>query len=501
MRGSGGRPDPEALLRLPGPLLSRLRRAAVDARFDGTLVARAEAIARGQFDAVRLPLVHAWLRALDEPVAIWARLFAYRDAVDPARVRDALGDEVAAALREVGVLTDDADGLRSSLRLMPFADLLVASDEVDARFDPVMGPGATTIELWRAARVPEGARVLDIGCGAGSLALAAARHGAGEVVGVDLDPRAVAYARFNAALNELTGTFEVGDLLEPVRGRAFDLVLSQPPFVMRPPSLEATTYLHGGTRGDELTMRLLGELPPVLAPGGRALVLFDTAGSAAGAGDPGPSIMTRVRAALASGDLQVIAIVANGFDPDHQAMGYAAATHSELGPEYAATARTYRDHLRALGIESTAHVLLDVHRPATDAPPFAATLEPRGAIYDAAAMEELRAGLALASSSPDVLRTARVRPSPHAWLSQERALADRERVQYRVRFDRGRARDQSLSEAAAVLVDLLARTPTIDAAVDEYARACGSSPSEVENAVLGFVRDGLVSGLLVRAEE
>jgi hypothetical protein len=182
-------------------------------------------------------------------------------------------------------------------------------------------------------------------------------------------------------------------------------------------------------------------------------------------------------------------------------MGYAAATHGDLGPEYAATACTYRDHLRALGIESTLHVLLDVHRPEGDAPPFAASLEPRGRIYDAAALAELRAGLALASCRPATLHAARVRASPHAWLVQEKALADPERVQYRVRFDGGRARDQELSEAAAVLVDLLSREATVGDAVEAYARACASSSAQVENAVLGFVRDGLVSGLLVRAQE
>ena len=238
--------------------------------FDAGLIAEAERIAPRQFDAVRLPLVHAYLRSRGDEASSWARLFCYRDAVAVELATKLLGLELLAALREAGALRPEGEQLRSTLRLMPFAGLLLASDEVEARHDPVMGPGATTLELWRATSVDAGARVLDIGCGAGSLALAAARAGAREVIGVDLDPRAIAYARFNAKLNRLEhARFEVGDLAAPVAGESFDLVISQPPFVTSPPSVAVTTYLHGGRRGDELTHRMLGQLPALLGERGR----------------------------------------------------------------------------------------------------------------------------------------------------------------------------------------------------------------------------------------
>jgi ribosomal protein L11 methyltransferase len=49
---------------------------------------------------------------------------------------------------------------------------------------------------------PAGKSVLDYGCGSGILAIAARRHGAVHVVGVDIDPEACAVARDNAALND-----------------------------------------------------------------------------------------------------------------------------------------------------------------------------------------------------------------------------------------------------------------------------------------------------------
>lgn len=47
-----------------------------------------------------------------------------------------------------------------------------------------------------------GHSVLDYGCGSGILAIAAQKHGAGRIVGVDIDPQACVVARENAALND-----------------------------------------------------------------------------------------------------------------------------------------------------------------------------------------------------------------------------------------------------------------------------------------------------------
>lgn len=56
---------------------------------------------------------------------------------------------------------------------------------------------------WLDARLAPGASVVDYGCGSGVLAIAAKLLGAGEVIGVDIDPQAVAASRANAALNRV----------------------------------------------------------------------------------------------------------------------------------------------------------------------------------------------------------------------------------------------------------------------------------------------------------
>lgn len=88
---------------------------------------------------------------------------------------------------------------------------------------------------WLERNVSDGCTMLDYGCGSGILAIAAARLGAGQVAGVDIDPQAVEAARANAERNGVSALF--ADSAEPVAGE-YDLVvaniLSNPLRVLAP---------------------------------------------------------------------------------------------------------------------------------------------------------------------------------------------------------------------------------------------------------------------------
>jgi len=56
---------------------------------------------------------------------------------------------------------------------------------------------------WLERGVRPGARVIDYGCGSGILAIAAARLGAGQVTGIDIDPQALVATRDNARANSV----------------------------------------------------------------------------------------------------------------------------------------------------------------------------------------------------------------------------------------------------------------------------------------------------------
>jgi hypothetical protein len=83
------------------------------------------------------------------------------------------------------------------------------------------------------------------------------------VTAADINPRAVAFAAFNAELNGLHNVTCVrGDLFAPVAGVRFDLILANPPFVISPDS----TFLYRDGHG--ICERIAREAPPLLAEGG-----------------------------------------------------------------------------------------------------------------------------------------------------------------------------------------------------------------------------------------
>lgn len=143
-----------------------------------------------------------------------------------------------------------------------------AASSVEA--EQVLGVGAASLTL--AAATPRGlvGRALDVGCGAGIQALLAEDH-ADQVVATDRNPRAVAFARLAAALRGVEVDVRQGDLLAPVEGERFDLVVSNPPYVISPG--RRYTYRDAGYDGDGLCRRLVQDLPSVLAPGGHAVLL------------------------------------------------------------------------------------------------------------------------------------------------------------------------------------------------------------------------------------
>ncbi len=170
-----------------------------------------------------------------------ARLFLLEDALPRAEAAAFLGSDVVAALIDVDLLrTLPDERVRSAVDLFPVGDLLVASDPVFFPDDPPAGRevyyvGRDSFDLAQAVPRDRVERVLDLCTGTGVQALSAAAH-ASEVVGVDVNPRAVRFARANARMNGIdNATFVEGDLFGPVAGRRFDLVIANPPFVAAPP--------------------------------------------------------------------------------------------------------------------------------------------------------------------------------------------------------------------------------------------------------------------------
>ncbi len=492
----------EPLTRLQDAGLRAVRDALAGAGYTPEVLGRAEHVAPGQLDRVRLPLVQLTLEAERSPGADLTRLFAYDDVLPETRLAGVLGGDARDALRRGGILgpvPGRPGHLAARFRLLPVQDLWLLADDPAAGGDCVMGPGPTTLQLLNTLPDPSGKSFLDLGCGAGTLALAAARRGASAATGTDVNPRATELAGVNARLNGIRAEFLAGDLLDPVAGRRFDLVASQPPYVIQAGGTEAVTYLHGGPRGDAVTARLIAALPGALAPGGRALVSFEAVL------DPDEQLHARVQEWLGDDGLDLVVLTAPGAPPDLQAANYASLEDPTLGPAYSEAARRMLIHLRDLGPAEfvRALVLIRAGGPGRPAGDLRVQLPVSGhGGRNPESLDRLLAGLDLALAPDAALLDARVRPARGArWIAERTGLEPGAPGRMTVRFPPDRIGvDGELNRNSAALLNLLADGPTVAEALGRYAEGAGCAEEEVRGSVLGFVRNGLGRGLLEPAD-
>jgi 16S rRNA (guanine1207-N2)-methyltransferase len=145
--------------------------------------------------------------------------------------------------RDFQSLSITLDGVRTTLVSRPG---VFAWDRLDDGTAALMG----------AMEIHPGETVLDLGCGTGLLAAAAARRG-GRVTAIDADLRAVESARRTLAANDLASEVLISDCAQAVSDRRFDVVLCNPPF-------------HQGVGVEyDVARQMVHDAATVLRPGGR----------------------------------------------------------------------------------------------------------------------------------------------------------------------------------------------------------------------------------------
>lgn len=195
------------------------------------------------------------------------------DATVVAQAFPQLGIDGACKL---GLLhTTHAGAYRAALSITPYLDAWILSDLDDhlrlgpAPTDHVMGIGGATRSLMEAIPHRPVRSALEIGTGCGIVALTLASR-CDRVVATDISPRALAFARANLLLHSIKNVeLRLGDMYAPVEADQFDLIVSNPPFVIAPvnPS-EQHVYRSANEPGDELLKRFLAQAPEHLTDDG-----------------------------------------------------------------------------------------------------------------------------------------------------------------------------------------------------------------------------------------
>jgi methylase of polypeptide subunit release factors len=209
-----------------------------------------------------------------------ARLFLLGDDVEVDRVEQAVAPLWTEQVASLG-LVEAVDGkMRALVRLVPHGDYYVASDAglesgADVPFDHVPGIQAPSVTLAKLAVRRPCLYALDLGTGCGIQALLASKHSE-RVVATDVNPRALGFAAFNAALNGIhTIEFRPGDGFAPVQDERFDLIVANPPYVISPDSTYA--YRDSGLPADQLCYQVVKAAAEHLTEGGFAHVLVSWA--------------------------------------------------------------------------------------------------------------------------------------------------------------------------------------------------------------------------------
>lgn len=266
----------------------RERLTAIDYTTDAVLERIGQAGQEGLHRNCTIPADVGLAGAFD-PLAVCARLFLLRQSVPTAAAAEAFGDSLPGLVDE-GILALDREAARALVELRPYAspddgasgwlvsDLTPGLDGVVTPTQPdyVLGASPASLTLAHMTMRTPVARALDLGTGCGVQSYHLARH-ADAVVATDLNPRALRLARLGAALSGVDVDFREGSLFEPVAGETFDLIVSNPPYVMSPPGGPRLTYRESGYTADSLVEAVVRDAPRHLTPGGSLQLLTNWA--------------------------------------------------------------------------------------------------------------------------------------------------------------------------------------------------------------------------------
>ena len=310
-----------------------------------------------------------------------------------------------AGLLELGLVEPSSDGLiQAKVDLRPYgwdgapgdgtpgedavsnggAELWVASDLAAhqrpgvLRHDHVLGIGQASTTLVQVTARRHVARALDLGTGCGIQTFHLLHH-AEHVTATDISGRALAFTRFNLLLNagqlqldpsdlQARVSLRLGSLLDPVAGEEFELVVSNPPFVITPRSVgeaaaEQFTYRDGGLPGDDIVASLVRALPSVLAPGGTAQLLGNWEIPAGAAWDGRPQ-------SWAGPDADTWFIQREQVSPEQYAETWLQdASEARDRRLYQDSYAAYLDDFASRGVEAIGFGMIWLRRPAAGATP------------------------------------------------------------------------------------------------------------------------------------
>jgi methylase of polypeptide subunit release factors len=421
-------------------------------------------------------------------------------------------DEVAAAMQplrveqlvEAGLLRRDGDMLSTLLRIQPCGDLLFGFYHGNPDTPPeeaLMLISPSSLEVAHLMTRRPARRALDIGTGSGFLATQLSGF-CEQVHAIDVNPSAIRGAEFNARWNGISNiTFLTGNLLEPVRGRQFDCIVSNPPFLIAPVTSAFSTryrFKHSGLEGDTFSIDLARDAARLLAEDGYFHMIFQWEETAGGSWSSAPE-----RAFANLGCDVWLARTTSLTAEEHVSEWLSTLSEAEQDDAGHLAAQA-RDYFARKKVTGTSVGLLTMHRVsgrrnyfwADEAPED--RLEPYGA--SVAALFALRAQLA--ETDDRALLQHKLRPAPSLILLQTSAVAEGDWKPNSSELSLTEGLKYSFGDVDPLVLKLIAQLNgkrTVSAALATLAERDAQTVDAVTKTCLPRIRELLHYGFLLPA--
>lgn len=486
--------DPEDFHRLRGVL------EAANYTDGGVL----EALGIKDFPSIRGDDVPLLLRRTKRgtPLDTLIRLFLIEVPTDVEAVRRAVRPMKLETWGEAGLVQIHRGAVVAAVKLLPFQNLVLAFDlprrllQSGLGQDYVMGVGSSSLTLSNLTVCRHTPYTLDLGTGCGIQALLAAQH-SDSVLAVDRNPRAVQLATFNAKLNGITNIeYLEGDLFEPVRGQTFDLVISNPPFVISPEM--RYIYRDSGLEADQICRKIVRQAPEFVREGGYCQILCNWVEYA------GQNWQEQLEGWFEGTGCDVWVIRSETCDADTYASTWIRHTERAEPEQFAQRFDKWMAYYEQQGIEAVGAGLITMRRSSAHANWFQADDAPEkmlGPCGDYIArgfelrdfLETVRDDSTLLNTvlrfSPDVRLERQCVPSPEGWVEQVVQL----------HLTRGPAYSGNIDSFVANLVIGCDGRRRLSDLVADMATSLGADVADIRSTCCGVVRRLVERGFLLPA--
>jgi hypothetical protein len=204
--------------------------------------------------------------SISDPVSLLVNLFIFAREVPLVDFGKLFTTKQLDDFQKMNLIYLEGTGVRSHCCLFPcYNNTYMATDHVEMngainQIMPIYGESYLFGGIINRYPVK---KTLDLCTGSGIHAILAARHSK-EVIGVDINSRAIAFSKFNAKLSGTSNvTFIHGDLYSQVNDQ-FDLILANPPYNPDIGTEAGANFWSGGETGWNILSRIIQGLPSKL---------------------------------------------------------------------------------------------------------------------------------------------------------------------------------------------------------------------------------------------